>query len=161
MLNRFLLWLRKLVEYTAYVMILLMTIIICWQVISRYFLGVTPAWVLELSLLLFIWIGFLGIAVGIQDNSHIQINLLVKKLPPMLQKLLYYFQRILAFGLSLFLLVEGWKFASHMKDSHIPSLGVSAALTYIVLPISGILVIIYLLAEFAGKWRATSESEGD
>lgn len=158
-MSRVLMWLRKVVEYFAYVMILLMTLIICWQVFSRFVLGVTPAWILELSLLLFVWIGFLGIAIGIQDNSHIQITLFIKKLPPKLRKLVYYVQRILAMILSMFLTIEGWKFADSMKNSQIPGLQISSAWTYLILPISGILVIIYLLAEFAGKWKAVSESE--
>ena|SRR5690606_39276238 len=133
-------------------MIVLMTLIISYQVLSRFGLNYTPTWIQPLSLLLMVWIGFIGIAIGIQDNSHIKINLFVSKMPKKVQVVLNYVQRLLAILFGFFMLIEGSKFSLSMMNSQISGLGVPSAILYGVVPVAGLLVIVYLVFEFFGKW---------
>lgn len=150
---------RKITEYFVLIMIVLMTVIICYQVISRFVFNYTPTWIQPLSLLLMVWIGFIGLAVGIQDNSHIKINLFVSKMPAKVQKIVEGIQRILALLFGIFMLIEGSRFSYNMKDSYISGINTPSAILYVVVPIAGLLVIIYLLFEFLGKWKAIEEEE--
>lgn len=162
MIENTLLKIRKVIEYFIFFMIAFMTIIICYQVISRFVFNYTPTWIQPLSLLLLVWIGFIGVAIGIQDNSHIQINLFLSKMPETIQKLLQILQRLLAILFGLFMIIEGGKFSYSMKDSLISGLGMPSAVVYAVVPLTGLLVIIYLLFEFLGKWKGMDEeSEGE
>ena len=55
-------WLSRLdtfFEYITLVFLALMTIIITWQVFSRYVLNETPSWSEETALILMVWVGFL------------------------------------------------------------------------------------------------------
>jgi len=148
---------RKMTEYVVFSMIIIMTLIICYQVFSRFVLNYTPTWIQPLSLLLMVWIGFIGVAIGIQDNSHIQINLVVSKFPKTIQIILRKLQRFLALVFGLFMLVEGIKFSYNMKDSYISGLSLPSAVLYAVVPLSGLLVFVYLLFEFTGKWHGVEE----
>ncbi len=138
-------------------MIVLMTLIISYQVISRFVLNTTPAWIQPLSLLLMVWIGFLGIAIGIQDNSHIKINIFVEKMPEKIQKGLNLVQRLLAILFGLFMVIEGGKFSLSMLSSNIPGIKVPSATLYVVVPLAGLLIIIYLLFELFGKWEGLND----
>ncbi len=143
-------------------MIVLMTIIISYQVISRFVFNYTPSWIQPLSLLFMVWVGFLGIAIGIQDNSHIKINFFVSKMPDNIQRLLHLFQRVVAILFGLFMVVEGGKFSYNMIDSYISGLNMPSAILYAAVPVAGVLVIVYLLFEFLGKWKGINEeSEGE
>jgi TRAP-type transport system small permease protein len=150
---------RKITEYIVLTMIVLMTVIICYQVLSRFVFNYTPPWIQPLSLLLMVWIGFIGLAIGIQDNSHININLFVAKMPRKLQKIVEAVQRILAFLFGIFMIIEGSRFSYSMKDSYISGINTPSAILYVVVPIAGLLVIIYLLFEFFGKWKGMNEEE--
>ncbi|WP_341357072.1 TRAP transporter small permease [Rossellomorea sp. y25] len=157
MINRALLTVRKITESFVLLMIVVMTVIISYQVISRFGLNYTPTWIQPMSLLLMVWIGFLGIAIGFQDNSHIRITLFEDKMPKKLQRVLNVLQRLLAILFGFFMLIEGSKFSYKMLDSSIPGIGVPSALLYVVVPAAGALVIIYLLSEFLGFWQGVKE----
>lgn len=161
-MENMLLKLRKVVEFLVYIMLIVMTVIICYQVFSRFVLNVTPPWIQELSLLLMVWIGFLGIAVGIQDNSHIQINLFMKALPEKGKWFLAKFHRVLAILFGLFMVVQGGQFAYDMRTSMISGLNVPSAVLYYSVPVSGVLIVLYLLLELVGKWHpVVDDVEGD
>src|SRR5699024_3874949 len=102
MIEKTLLQLRRIVEYLIYIMIATMSIIIGIQVFSRFFLNYTPPWIQPLSLLLMVWVGFIGIAVGIQDKEHIKLNLFVSLMPLKIQKTLEKIQRVFAFAFGVF-----------------------------------------------------------
>jgi TRAP-type transport system small permease protein len=157
MINRALLTLRKTTESFVLLMIVIMTVIISYQVISRFGLNYTPTWIQPMSLLLMVWIGFLGIAIGFQDNSHIRITLFEEKMPKKLQRVMTVLQRLLAILFGFFMLIEGSKFSYKMLDSSIPGIGVPSAFLYVVVPAAGALIIIYLLSEFLGLWQGVKE----
>lgn len=157
MAKKILLTVRKFTESFVLSMIVLMTLIISYQVISRFVLNTTPAWIQPLSLLLMVWIGFLGIAIGIQDNSHIKINIFVEKMPEKIQKGLNLVQRLLAILFGLFMVIEGGKFSLSMLSSNIPGIKVPSATLYVVVPLAGLLIIIYLLFELFGKWEGLND----
>lgn len=162
MIEKFLLKTRKLTESFTLIMIAVMSIIICIQVVARYIFNYTPPWIQPLSLLLMVWIGFMGIAVGFQDDSHIKITLFVDKMPKRLQKWVIKSQRLLAFLFGLFMLIEGSKFSYSMKNSFIPGINTPSAILYVVVPIAGLLTILYLFFEFFGKWEGIAdEGEGE
>ncbi|MEH7300404.1 TRAP transporter small permease [Neobacillus drentensis] len=154
--------LRRITEYLVYIMLSVMTIIICYQVFSRFVLNVTPPWIQELSLLLMVWIGFLGIAVGIQDNSHIQINLFINALPERAKVWVGKFHRVLAILFGIFMVIQGGQFAHEMRTSTISGLNVPSAVLYYSVPVSGGLIVLYLVLELFGKWHPTIvDGEGD
>lgn len=151
---------RKFVQYIVYAMIILMTLIICWQVFSRFELGKSPSWSQELSLLLMVWGGFLSIALGFQDNTHIQVTLLVNKFSTLWQKVIQIMNRLVAFLFGLFMIYQGGGFAMDMRTSLIPGLKLPSIVLYSAVPVAGILIAIYLLAELVGKWNSNAEKSG-
>lgn len=151
---------RKFVQYIVYAMIILMTLIICWQVFSRFALGKSPSWSQELSLLLMVWSGFLSIALGFQDNTHIQVTLLINKFSPLWQKVIQIMNRLVAFLFGLFMIYQGGGFAMDMRTSLIPGLKLPSIVLYSAVPVAGILIAIYLLAELVGKWNSNAEKSG-
>ncbi|WP_025773031.1 TRAP transporter small permease [Neomoorella thermoacetica] len=144
--------LRRLTEYCAMTLLTGMTVIITWQVFSRFFLGRTPSWAQELSLLFMVWLGFLSVAIGVQDDLHIKITLLTSLFPKRVQCFLGYFNRVLTIFFGWFMLQQGFKFSQSMGGSLIPSLNIPSSVLYMAAPVTGALIVIYLLAEFINAW---------
>ncbi|MFD2829999.1 TRAP transporter small permease [Corticicoccus populi] len=147
---------KKGIEVIVCAFLIIMTVIIFYQVISRFGFNYTPPWIQPLSLMLMVWIGFIGIAVGIVDNSHIRVNLLVEKMPQKIQGLLILFQRILAILFGFFMLFEGYRFSSDMQNATISGLNVSSAVLYASMPVAGVVIVIYLIIEFI-FWKKRDE----
>ncbi|HTG13381.1 MAG TPA: TRAP transporter small permease subunit, partial [Candidatus Eisenbacteria bacterium] len=67
-------------------LLLLMMVVLCADVFlgvfSRYVIGRTFTWYDEIARLLFVWIVFLGAAVGVRRTAHFRLHLLVDRFPP-------------------------------------------------------------------------------
>lgn len=57
-----------------------MTVIVCYEVISRYIFNAPTTWVTEISTYLFVAVVFLGLAEAQRANAHIQVEILVDRL---------------------------------------------------------------------------------
>jgi TRAP-type C4-dicarboxylate transport system permease small subunit len=54
--------------------LVVMTAIFGWLVFGRYVLNATPTWVEQVSLLLIVYIGFLGASVGVHKKTHLGVS---------------------------------------------------------------------------------------
>lgn len=58
------------------VSIVIMTGVMLWQAVTRYFVGIPATWAEELCRYLFIWMSFLGSAYAVWTSEHIEIDLI-------------------------------------------------------------------------------------
>ncbi len=67
-------------------LLLVMMVVLCADVFlgvfSRYVMARTFTWYDEIARLLFVWIVFLGAAVGVRRSAHFRLHLLVDRFPP-------------------------------------------------------------------------------
>ena len=82
-------------EIIGSALFLIMLIVLVAQTLSRQGVGVPLVWSEELSKLLFIYAGYLGIVAGIKDKGHVAIDVFVNKLPAKIQKWVYLFNQLL------------------------------------------------------------------
>src|SRR5699024_12624404 len=75
-----------------------MLIVLVVQTLTRQGIGQPLVWTEELSKLIFIYAGALGIPAGIKDDSHVAIDVFIKKLPAKAQKWVYIFNQLLIRG---------------------------------------------------------------
>ncbi|HQO46363.1 MAG TPA: TRAP transporter small permease subunit, partial [Rectinema sp.] len=76
------------------VLMVIVTIVVCWQVFDRYVLHKSPYWAEEFSVTAMMWMGLLGAASAVWTGDHMRLELLTKHLPA-------------RFGLVLEILIEG------------------------------------------------------
>ncbi len=123
-----------------------MVLNVLWQVFSRYFLGAPSSFTDELARYLMIWVGVLGAAYVSGKNKHVAIDVLPAKFSKKVQKRLKVTVQVLIILFCLFALVIGGArlvFITYVLKQYSPALQVPLAAVYIVLPISGILIIYY------------------
>ena len=79
---RILLWLDQYFEETITALLMsVMSVIICLQVVTRYFLETSLAWSEELARYMFIWMIYTGISCGVKKRKHICVDALYNLLP--------------------------------------------------------------------------------
>lgn len=54
----------------------ILTAVMSWQVLTRYFIGIPATWPEELCRYLFIWTSFVGSAYAVWMSEHIEIDLI-------------------------------------------------------------------------------------
>ncbi|MBT9187099.1 TRAP transporter small permease [Zobellia russellii] len=146
--------LRKSIDKAlAYFLVTIMGIMVLnvlWQVFSRFLLGSPSSFTDELARYLMIWIGILGAAYVSGKNLHVAIDVLPKRFSLATQKKLQLVVHWLVILFSLGALVIGGSrlvYITHVLDQHSPALQVPLSLVYLVIPISGVLIIYYKISD--------------
>ena len=66
--------------FIAAISLAFLTIIVCYEVISRFVFNAPTTWVTEIGTYVFVATVFLGLAVAQRANAHIQVEVLVDRL---------------------------------------------------------------------------------
>ncbi|MDT0645129.1 TRAP transporter small permease [Zunongwangia sp. F260] len=131
-------------------LMVLMVLSVLWQVFSRYLLDSASSFTEELSRYLFIWIGILGAAYASGQQTHLAIDILPPKLSPVNRVRLRIGINILIILFSLTVLVIGGGnlvYVNYLLGQYSAALNLPLSFVYIVVPLSGILVIYYKVNE--------------
>lgn len=128
--------------------LLAMTAIIAWQVFGRFILSSSPSWTEQASLILMIWYVMFAAAAGVHEGFHIRIALLEERLGDNAAPVLRIVAVVVAV-LGIVLLVYGVQLCWLVRDNVVPSLGISRAVAYIPLPVSGLLMTLFALPQIA------------
>jgi TRAP-type C4-dicarboxylate transport system permease small subunit len=73
--------LSELAGYTSAVLILVSMLVVCYGVFLRYVLGTSTVWQLELSTYFLMFAAFVGGAYGLKHGDHVNLSLIVDRLP--------------------------------------------------------------------------------
>jgi len=130
-------------------LVLIMSVLVIdvlWQVASRYVLNSPSSFTDELAGFLLIWVSLFGAAYVTGKKEHLAIDLMLQKADPERKKLLEIIINLCVFLFGLFVMVIGgtWlvytRFALEVKSA---ALQLPLGYVYIVLPISGLLIVFY------------------
>lgn len=152
--------LNYLLNGLAGVSFLTMVVLTCWQVITRYILKSPSTWSEELVSYLFAWMSLLGASVVTSERGHMNIPILVERLSENGQKTLMCFGEIIAFLFSAIILVYGGvKITNLAMGQMTSSLGVPIGIFYIVLPLCGVLNMIYTILNIIDIVQGNTKEE--
>ncbi len=139
---------------------LFMTLLTCWQVFTRYILGNPSFWSEELVSYLFAWMALLGASLVVGERGHMNIPLLVEKSNPSMKKVLNVFAEVVAALFAGVILVYGGVQITDLAMAQMTSsLGVPIGIFYIVLPLSGILNIVFCILNIIEIMNGTIDLE--
>ncbi len=136
--------LTRLLNLLAGVSFLVMVALTCWQVFTRYILDNPSSWSEELVSYMFAWMSLLGASIVTSERGHMNIPILVDMTKPGVQKLLLCLGETIAFLFSLVILVFGGvQIANLAMGQMTSSLGVPIGIFYVVLPLCGVLNMLF------------------
>ncbi len=121
-----------------------MVVLTCWQVFTRYIMKNPSTWSEELVGYLFAWASLLGASLVTQERGHMNIPIIVERFGKLGQKILNCLGELIAFLFSVVILVFGGiQITTLAMGQMTSSLGVPIGIFYIVLPLCGVLNMIY------------------
>jgi TRAP-type C4-dicarboxylate transport system permease small subunit len=134
-------------------LVLFLVVFILISVFSRYVLDAGFVWSDELGRVIFVWIVFLGLTIGLRHRAHIGIELALKLLPNSALKWVYLLQDILIFGFAVtftWLSIDTVRFALMQR---LPALQISIAWLYGAVLVTGVLLCLYALLNIIDTLR--------
>jgi TRAP-type C4-dicarboxylate transport system permease small subunit len=146
--------LGKGVEWICLALMVVLSIDLMLGVVSRYVFARTFTWYDEIARAAFVWVVFLGTAVGIKRSAHFRLHLLVDRFPAPLRRGALGLGVLLIIAFAIVLVWQGWLFLEHGRAQTLPVMGISKAWVYAAMPAGGALVILYSLPLLAQALRA-------
>lgn len=123
-----------------------MVLDVSWQVFTRFILQDPSSFTEELAGFLLIWIGLLGASYAYYTRAHLGIDILTGKLTGMKRRTVDITIHTIVFLFSFFiLLIGGYRLVNltFTLNQISPALGISMGYIYLVLPLTGILMMYY------------------
>lgn len=138
--------LTKLLNVLAGASFLAMVLLTCWQVVTRYILKDPSSWSEELVSYLFAWASLFGAAIVTGERGHMNIPIFVERFSQNVQKALMIFAELIACVFAIVILIFGGvQIVSLAMGQMTSSLGVPVGIFYIMLPVCGVLNVLYTL----------------
>lgn len=138
--------LNRIMNVLAGVSLIAMTALTCWQVFTRYVLNNPSTWSEELVGYLFAWASLFGASLITGERGHMNIPVVVEKMPAAAQKCFAIFAELIAMAFSLIILVYGgYRITLLAMGQMTSSLGVAVGVFYVAMPVCGVINILYTI----------------
>lgn len=136
----------KVLELALILLSSVLVVDVLWQVLSRYILSSPSGFTDELAGFLLIWVSVLGAAYVAGKQEHLAIDLLLQKSKPTNQKRLIVIINIfiLLFSLAVMVIGGAWLVVTRFQFGVVSAaLQIPLGYVYMVLPLSGLLIVYY------------------
>ncbi|MEZ5824325.1 MAG: TRAP transporter small permease [Geminicoccaceae bacterium] len=134
-----------------------MVLVTLAQVVFRYVLAAPIPWSEELARYCFVWIVFLGGAIGLSRGIHLGVDLFVNALPARLQIFLEATTTLLIAVFAATVVYASLPVISMNMFQRSPALGVQMSWIYIAIPVSMVLIFLICAERFILVLRERSK----
>lgn len=144
----------KVLGNTLVIIMAVMVINVLWQVFTRFVMGNPSSFTDELARYLMIWIGILGAAYVSGRNMHVAIDVIPMRSGKATQKKLARIVNLLIIVFAFAALVIGGirlVYITYLLGQYSPALQIPLAIVYLVLPLSGIIIMFYKISDLLNK----------
>ena len=135
---------------TRSVMLVLTAVIfavIMYAVFTRYVLDFVPSWSEEVPRYLLVWISLLGTALAVDRKDHIGFDYLFNKLPEPARRVGALILNVGIFIMGLIMVVWGLRYTREFGADLMESIPVTNWWLYTSLPVSGALILLFLVRD--------------
>ena len=160
-MERFLVRIEGLLVPLLATLLALITVGVFIQVVLRYVFATSFLWGEEMSLFAFIWCVFLGSAICSRRRTHFAFDLfdeMLKGRAAAVQRLVV---DAAVLSVTILLVMAGWEFSKLSVQRLSPALGITLFVPTIVIPVSGVLMVLATLVDIARDGRLLVSGRSD
>ncbi|MDO4642660.1 MAG: TRAP transporter large permease subunit [Cardiobacteriaceae bacterium] len=136
--------LNKLEEWVGGTLFLIIFVILIAQIIARQIIGVPLIWSEETARLLFVYVGMLGISMGIRTQQHVLIDFITNLLPARMKVWVFTGVQLIIFA-SILLFIRYGMVLMNRTSFELVSIGISDKFLYASLLIISLLMLVRFL----------------
>lgn len=139
----------------------LMVTLLFTQVVGRYVFGYAPVWVTETSQYLFLWVSFLGVAVGVRRYAHVSLDYLWTRSPEPLRSIQLTVVHIAMICVAGVIAFGGYGLVSNFANTYTPGMQISMAWVYSPPLVSGLLTILFGIEQLIAQFMHSADNNND
>ena len=139
--------------------IVAIAVIVIISVALRYLFGISYVWLQELIVFMFIFTTFFGSVVAYKRNEHLSIDIFYRKFPEKIKRGLNILFNLLVFYLNFQIIRVSLKWIDRVGNVVTPGMRIPMSYIYIILPISSVIMSIYVFADIVQKIKDIKSQE--
>jgi C4-dicarboxylate transporter, DctQ subunit len=114
------------------------------EVVLRYIFNTGWSGSYEITIMSLIWCTFIGVSLGVKENIHIGVDVLVVKFGPKTQRVIVIISILLCLLFGIVVAVKGFAFAKFISRGHLLSrdLRIPMEIGYMAVPVGGVLIAL-------------------
>jgi TRAP-type C4-dicarboxylate transport system permease small subunit len=136
-------WFSRINTVLTGIAMVVMTAIFGWLVFGRYVLNATPTWVEQISLLLIVYISFLGGSIGVHRKTHLGVSVFREMSPKPIQRIFDFLTHAILAGFGILMAVYGYKLTVFKWSTEIPLIRISEGWRALPISLSGVLILLF------------------
>lgn len=134
----------KIFEVISTLILAVMTVLVVYQVVTRYVFNAPSAISEILSQYLFVWMIMFGSAYVYGSHEHLTIDIIKDKFPPKVNMIVEVITNIALFAfIAVVCVYGGYLYTVKSAPQVDPQLGISKSILYCSLPITGVVTLFY------------------
>ena len=140
---------RALVRFETFAaggLVITVAAVVLLQVLMRYLFAYPNPWSEEVSRFCFIWVSLLGASLAVEHRAHFGFDQVTKALAPRAKRVVETFARAAVLLFSLLLIATGIALMDLTMGERSPALNLPVALVYAAAPVSGVLMVVHMVA---------------
>ena len=143
-------WKKFIVNIDQYISAVIFIVIMCLlflHVVSRYLFHHSFTWTEELSILLFVWMTYMGVSSAVTYRKNLRIDALLDVVSFQVKKVLLILGDVIFIVFNIYLIFPFLQLIKGLGNSKTPILGIPKAITYWLIPFILIITCVKLLVD--------------
>lgn len=144
------------------VALLFVSVMLAFNVVTRYGLGFNFPWSEELTRYTIIWVTFLGAGICARAGMHVRVDVLEQVAPPKLKQILGVISDLGGAFFALILLVLGWQLVAYVARNaqFSPAMMLPLWIVYLGIPIGCAAMVLAYVGRLLAAFQQPGGKEG-
>lgn len=142
----------------AGICLVVMTVIFSWLVYGRYVLNATPTWVEQVSLLLVVFMGFLGAAAGVHRRTHLSVTFFRYVSPRPVRRFFELLTHLIMGGFAFIMMWKSYELVLFKWGSQIPLIDIPEGVRAIPIMLCGAFTLLYSIGHIVRYMQGEEEN---
>ena len=144
---------RNSLEIAAGLMLVAICLIVFGGVFFRYFLHIGLGWTEEAARYLQVWMTFVGATIAVKRWTHFQLTIVNQWIPERARRYTLIFAILVVIALGVVMVWNGIDITRVSWDQTSPMMSWNIGYLYLVVPVSGVLMILFALRHLVDAIR--------
>lgn len=149
--------LDRTLKYALTLFSVVLTVSVFLQVLIRFVFKYPLPWTEEIARIAFVYCVFIGATIAVRQNSHLHVDALLVVLPKKVASALVFLGMLLVGVFLVFVTWQGIVLVRATGVQMTPVMQVPFKYLYLILPISGALMLLFLVANLLALLRGKGE----
>lgn len=136
----------------------IMIFTIALSIFGRTIVNLPITWCQEISCMSFLWIGFLGTSIGVKRKEHFEVTIISNRLSGRSAEILKLFVNLAILTVVTVIGYHSIEFVQMGRRTFSALTGITYFWTYISVPISMVLIVIYVIEDIIKKLKLIKQN---